>query len=442
MTKQIRYFFLLSLIVLAVSCKKKTPEDIGLPILPGHDLLNAQFTDTLTLITHTVADDSIPTKNVAPMLLGNMNDPVFGISKASIFTQVTLVKANPVFGTATLDSAVLSIVYSSGQYYGTLSAQKFKVYEVTEALSKDSTYYSNRMVQYGAELGSAYLTPNLTSSVTITHDDTITYPPHLRIRLDKDYFQKFLEPSFASNYTGNDVFQPVFKGLYIASSTGAPTGQGGIFYMDQSNSYTRITLYYHNATDTTSYYFGFSKDATFPRFSHFEHDYSAAAEIKTQLNSGNTIQQDKVFVQPMGGVRTKITMPYLNDLFSLGKIVINKAELILPVDPASLPASDSIYIPHPKLVATIADSALGPVIMPDYFEGATYFGGDYDADKKEYRFNIARYLQQVLSGKRENQGLYIIANARPTTANRVQLVGGGSSLTNRIRLKITYTPLY
>mgnify|MGYP000024962664 CR=1 FL=1 len=211
--------------------------------------------------------------------------------------------------------------------------------------------------------------------------------------------------------------------------------------MDMTNIYTRITLFYHNSTDTTSYYFPVNKDAC-ARYTHFEHDYSSATELNAQLNSSNSIQKDKVFVQAMAGVRTKITMPYLMNLFSQGKIAINKAELIMPVDPTSISGADTIYIPHPKLVATIADSALGPVIMPDYFEGATYFGGEYDKTKKEYRFNIARYMQQVLNGKRKNQGLYIITNARPTTANRVQLVGGNKLLTNRMRLKITYTPLY
>ncbi|MCC6581889.1 MAG: DUF4270 family protein, partial [Phycisphaeraceae bacterium] len=239
MSRQIRYFFFLSLIALAVSCKKKAPEDIGLPLLPGDDILNASFTDTLTLVTHTVKDDSVATKNVTPMLLGNMNDPVFGVSKASIFAQLALTKTNPVFGTnPVLDSAVLSVVYSSGQYYGTLAPQKFKLYEVTDVISKDSVYYSNRKLQYTTELGSAYITPNLTDSVNV---DTLRFPPHLRFQLDKNYFQGFLNKP-ATFYTGNSAFQADFKGFYLASSSTSASGQGGIFYMDMVSSFTRLTL--------------------------------------------------------------------------------------------------------------------------------------------------------------------------------------------------------
>ncbi len=338
-----------------------------------------------------------------------------------------------------LDSAVLSIVYSAGQYYGSLNPQKFKVYEVSEKMYKDSTYYSNRMLQYSTELGSAYLTPRPNPAKDSVMIDTLKYPPHLRIHLDKNFFQGFLDNT--TFYSSNTALQNYFQGLYIASSTGAPAGQGAIYYMDMTHTYTRLTLFYHNTTDTTSYHFGVSKDAC-ARFAHFEHDYSSAPEIMAQLNSLSNVQKDKVFVQPMAGVRTKITLPYLKDLFKNGKIVINKAELILPVDPTSISGADTIYSPHPKLVATIADSLLGPVIMADYFEGAPYFGGDYNATNKEYRFNIARHIQQVLNGTKENKGLYIIANSRPSTANRVQLVGGSKLLTNRMRLKITYTPLY
>src|SRR5437868_4395760 len=141
MSKYIRHILFFAIVIFAFSCKKKTPADIGLPLLPGEDLLNALFTDSTTLVAHTVKDDSLNTKNVNPVLLGNINDPIFGITKSSLFTQLSLSKANPDFGTnPVLDSAVLSLVYSvSGttiQHYGNLTPQKFDVYELTEPLNK------------------------------------------------------------------------------------------------------------------------------------------------------------------------------------------------------------------------------------------------------------------------------------------------------------------
>ena len=295
MNKYIRYFLILQLAVLIFSCKKKTPEDIGLPILPGEDILNAAFIDTVTLFAHTVKDDSLRTNFSSPMLLGNANDPVFGVSKASLFTQLSLSQINPVFGTEPkLDSAILSIVYSSGQYYGTLYPQKFKVYQVTEALSIDSAYYSNRMMQYSREIGSAYITPKPNPTTDSVKVDTLKYPPHLRITLDKNFFQGFLDDT--TFYSSNKSFQDFFKGIYISSASGSPSGQGAILYMNPTHTYSRITLFYHNTTDTTSYYFGIPSSLC-ARFSHFEHDYSSAMEVNNQLNSLDNIPKEKVFVQ-------------------------------------------------------------------------------------------------------------------------------------------------
>jgi hypothetical protein len=101
--------------------------------------------------------------------------------------------------------------------------------------------------------------------------------------------------------------------------------------MNLTHTYSRITLYYHNKVDTTSYYFGISSSGC-ARFSHFEHDYSSATDIIAQLNSASTIPKQKSFVQPMDGLSSKITFPYIKNMFNKEKVIINKAELIIPVD--------------------------------------------------------------------------------------------------------------
>ncbi|MEK6615166.1 MAG: DUF4270 domain-containing protein [Bacteroidota bacterium] len=445
MTKHIRHILFLALIAMAVSCKKKTPEDIGLLFLPDSDLLNAAFTDTVTLITHTVKDDSLktycPTCGIPTLLLGTVNDPIFGITKSSIFTQFSIPsgKTNPSFGTnPVLDSAVLSLVYNSKQY-GTLYPQKFDVYEVSEMMSKDSTYYSNKLLQFTQQIGSATIIPATNPATDSTIVGTAKYPSHLRIKLTNVFFQNFLTNSaYTSAYNSNANFQTAFKGIYIVSSTIPPSGEGAILYMKITDAYSRLTLYYQNdIADSLSYYFGISKTDC-ARFSHFAHDYTSAMEITNQLNTATNIQQNKVFVQPMAGVRAKITMPSLTSMFNGQKVAINKAELILPVESSSL---SSVFSAHSKLVVTIPDSVLGPLFIPDYFESSTYFGGDYDSTNKVYKFNIARYVQQILNGTKTNKGLYIMATSARITANRVQLLGGDKALTNRMRLKITYTPL-
>lgn len=419
-----------------ISCKK-TPEDIGLPLLPGSDLLNAVFTDTASLITHTVRDDSVRADEASVQLLGKYFDPIFGITSASLYAELAPSKFNPVFGpNPRLDSAVLSLVYHNKTYYGTLEQQQFKVYELMEDIDYDATYYSNRILKKGIELGSAYIIPNVSDSDSV---GSIKYPPHLRITLRDDFFQKFLNNT--TSYGSNSSFQSFFKGIYVESSAGVSQGQGAIFSIDLRHTYSRVSLFYHNDTTTGQiiYFNPTSSNCQCGMFSHFEHDYSVTTDVKAQLESSDLIQQDNIYVQPMAGLRTKVSMPDIKNMFSGQKVAINKAELVMYAEPASV---DSPYYAHSKLVATIADSVLGPVVMPDYYyEGESYFGGSYDATNKLYKFNIARYIQQVINGTRENQGLYIIANSRHITMNRTQLVGGSQLLPNRMRLKITYTPI-
>jgi hypothetical protein len=78
--------------------------------------------------------------------------------------------------------------------------------------------------------------------------------------------------------------------------------------------------------------------------------------------------------------------------------------------------------------------------LPDANEGDSYLGGSYNSTTQEYRFNIARYIQQVLTGEKNNNGLYLLAGNGSINANRVVLGGAGSS-TLPMKLNITYTKL-
>ena len=435
MQKFFSYIFIIFIIGSEISCKK-TPENIGLNIQPEGYLLNAQFTDSTTLITHTLKDDSIRTDEITPNLIGVCNDPVFGITSASVYTQLALSKTTPAFGNnPVLDSAVLSLVYKDNQYYGTLTPQKFKVCEMIEPISKDSIYFSNKTFNYTTEFANSYLTPNPKDSVKI---DGKNQSPQLRIQLDKNFFQKFLEPALSHIYSGNAGFQNFLRGFYISSATNTVSGEGAILFFDLMNINSGLTLYYKN-TDTTaqqSYSFG-TKDCA--RFGHFEHDYSLSSSVQKQITGNPSVQHDTVFVQSMAGVQTKITIPFFMDYYKKEKISINKAELIIKVLPSSI--IQTTYTPPSKLMVVVANDSSAVTFMPDYFEGDSYFGGNYDAANQEYRFNIARYLQQILNGTRKNNGLCVIVAFRPSVANRVQLIGGNKLLHGNMRIKLTYTPL-
>lgn len=188
------------------------------------------------------------------------------------------------------------------------------------------------------------------------------------------------------------------------------------------------------------------------RFSRFTHDYAPTSintHLASQLGATPPVQNDVVFVQPMGGLKTKIEMPYLMNLMNQGKIAINKAELVLKVDNTDISYQLDTFATPEKLVLLGINDDNTIYTLPDANESDSYLGGTYDATNKEYKFNIARYVQQVMSGKKSNNGLYlqvkdgsIIIGAGTVIANRVILGGGGNGAgTNKMKLNISYTKL-
>ena len=82
----------------------------------------------------------------------------------------------------------------------------------------------------------------------------------------------------------------------------------------------------------------------------------------------------------------------------------------------------------------------------DQYEGASYFGGEYDGVNGEYRFNIARHVHGIISGEIQNEGLYLLVpnnlllSGSVVSGNRVVL-GGPKSITEPMKLEIVYTQL-
>jgi hypothetical protein len=74
--------------------------------------------------------------------------------------------------------------------------------------------------------------------------------------------------------------------------------------------------------------------------------------------------------------------------------------------------------------------------IPDFDLGDNYFNGNYNPTNKTYAFNLALYLQEILSGKRTQKGLYLVPTASAIGANRVVLKGS-----NFIKLNVTYTKI-
>jgi hypothetical protein len=423
-----KLFFItfLTFTVLILSCKKES-DIIGLELQPESEILNAVFTDSTTLITYPIREDSVRSDGrVMPFnnLLGSYTDPVFGMTKASFYSQFRLTSSNVSFDQVQLDSIVLSLAYA-GYYGDTSTAQTISIYKMTEPIHSDTNYYSNSEFTIDNNpVGTITFLPRPNTDVQLV--DT-SLGPHIRITLDNSFGNEILNAG-SGNLINNEAWLQFLPGLYISAEE--VLSNGAILYINYASALTRLSLFYSDTAQQHVYDFRITAQAA--RVNSYKHDYSSMISFNDTVQGGIT-----TYVQSMGGVKTKVIFPHLKELSKSGPIAINKAELIIQVESGS----DGTYAPHDRLTLFASDSSGKNVVLPDQIASVTsgFFGGEYNSGTKEYKFNIPRYAQQLVNENRENYGLFLLASGAASNANR-SIVGGGSNPgPSKMKLKITYT---
>ncbi len=427
------------LFVVAVSaCKKSTL--IGNDLLPNGDDLNGIYTDTLTLRTKSVVEFPLKTSANSKYLLGTINDPVFGKSSASIYAQVQIGGQVDLGSPDSLfvDSLVLNMEYN-GQYGKFDVPQTISVYQLTQDMNADSTYYSDKNFSYYPnEVGKkTNFIPDFSNKLSIAGD---TIAPSLRIRLTDHLGQDLLDQSKGANFASNAAFQTYFKGLLIASDTNQ-NGKGIMYFkLSSSVSVSKLTLYYHKP-DTTSLKFDFIIGTDCAVFNHYNHNF-VSTEIQTAFQAP-AFSDSIVYVQSMAGAKTRISIPNLKNL---GNILVNKAELEITV-PAWKIDPDSVYACPARMICLQADSAGKNAIIPDQISTHLTYGGfketEYINGQKvyKYKFSITEHMQNIVSGSITDYGLFLLTYPSPEIADRIILAGGNRSDDLRMKINLIYTKL-
>lgn len=431
--------------VLAISvlpaCKKKTSL-IGTEALNVEDLLAAGGKDTFQLKTYSIEEDSIPTGNQPYGTLGICNDPKLGVINTSIYTQMSIEGAINLSGATliSIDSVVLGLCY--GGSYGKLTPQTFEVYELTEKISIDSTYYRNSTRSTNGinlvEPSSATQTPNLTSKVPIDNlqmggKDTLN--PQLRLHLNHSIGQQFVQDAIAGNSafssTAEFLNSGYFKGLKInVSSTVPPSGSGGILYLRMGNQQTRLTIYYkvNIGGEVSNKNFSLRLNGSSTYFNHAELDHSGhhVADVLANPVSG----QSNFYAQCFG-LWGAIEFPSVSNLPN--KSLINNALLYLPI----AYQTNSPYTPSNSITLLYKDAS-GDY---RYVSGSKNIVYPYDGAQKAYVINIRDYIQEIASGKVPNGPIYAVPSPDlfSSSAERIVFNGVSSPYKMRPKLVIKYT---
>lgn len=391
------------------------------------------FTDSLSFITYTGFDDSIPTSLTGRLLVGRLQSPEFGVSKSAFVTNFLLEQVNPTFPENTiLDSVELTLRYV-GYYGDTLQPMHIRVFRLEDRLYLDSTYYSNHVFTKGQLLGESTIQPRPNTRVPRGVD---TISPLLVIKLDAQYFKSaIIEQSKTnpSNFANQSAFMDYFKGIYVEASTG-----NSVLYFNPFMTATAIRLYFRdNDTVTTFRTFRLQGDnSPLPitaAVNLFENDYSS---------SSITMQQDTVngenitYIAAMNGPYTVFKITDFGKLKEPG-VVINRFEILLPVSPGI----EGNHISPPRVSTLVVDADGKQSIIKDELISSSDFSGLLTRGRfrsASYTITLTRQASDAILRNLSELKLAIKAQNGVSTANRTALAGN-TGLDVRPQIKVYYT---
>lgn len=418
------FLFLLLFAGSTVSCNKKQ-KPVGESALSDEDILNSGGVDTFALKTFSITEDSVFSKDPRFNLLGAINDPVFGTTEASFYTQISLSGFSPDFGVLAdviIDSFIVSFRY--GGYYGDISEHLFEVYALDEDLYEDSSYYEfSTILTQPPNLvpvanNEGYILPKPLVPSVVGQD---TVSPQLRIPLDTLFARQLMQ--LAETAADNEEFIQNFKGLFFKVNNGAISpGSGNILYLESTNPASKLTVYYRENDEPKE--FDFLISSSLVDFNHVDIDNSST---NVDVVLSDTLSGQTEFYAQAFKTRAKIQFPSFDNLPK--DIVIHKATLELPLNYF---LGDGLY---PSTIVSAAARFQA--------ENDQYFLLDnnvqYNQQRRAYIINLRPYLQSVINGQAINDGIVISPLFFNTSSER--MIFNGPSTTNKLKpkLSVVYT---
>jgi len=436
----------IGLVFAFAGCKKG--EELSSEIRPRQTDLSSNYKSDFELETHVVNFDSISTNNSSRLLLGKHTDPAFGTVTANAYLRFISEYSGNSFGpNPVADAAYLRFSVGIGNlspyFYGSTSEKvKVLVYRNTNEVL-NSLYYKEGAVTYNAAdlLGTVELDrSSFNASVT----------SFINLELPKSIAQEFVENQ--SKFISVETFQNYFKGFALISDD-ANKSVIGIFDLS-------MVVLFHNYYGLNNLYSSESitiQTRLLPRYPLIAQNQFVVDRTTGDLGGlgertydaiSTTAISNKCYIQPNTGVFTKVEFKSLDNFkdivkqqFQSSKILINKAELVIK------PITDDsyVYLFPLQLYALelnkdgTVKSTTGQEFQYLQNELSGIFGTQaplytsYNSAFNEYRFSLTTYVQAILDGNKENNGL---------------LIGAANELSGRValgslnRLKFYNDPTY
>lgn len=416
------------LVVLYLTSCNKQEHGVGVGLFSGDNALGAHFVDTFQVKSYSKVLDSVFSAYSGTVDLGFYNDPFFGKTDVSFYTQFEIGNAGVDFGdTLNCDSIVLYLKLGSNDldYYGKdNSPMRIDVHQISKGASfnVDSSYYSTSSLPLNRESlldpdFNNLIQPNFFDTVYLSRDSNFTVlqiEGVLALKLDKAFGQRILDQNNTSIMESGENFLEEYQGLYVSI---VDEEASDIVFINMQDFGTAVMIYYKAGTDQGDKEYKFIMDDFSAHFNSYRHDYeeSGSLQLKSVLVD-STKGDEYFFAQAGGGFKSYISLPTINDLKESQLFIpVNKAELIIPIQPGSTKE----YAPPKQLFIFYLNDDGEEEFLPDQYLGTGHIDGLYNAEENQYRFNIIKYIQAVYNGELNANQLVIKTSNGGYTPNRV-----------------------
>ncbi len=488
--------FFCSLFFLYTACTKISSTEIGTGLIPAVDGVNTKDT-TITVYAKNTGDTTISPLITETHVVGNIDDPLFGITDARINFQVLLPNDNFKFeanDNIMLDSVVLVLGYR-GIWGDSTRPVLLHVNELEpdlpflqdtlfDAYGYKALYNTsfNFPVSNSLTTTPAVIDPrNLDDTMRVFRDSGINM---IRIKLNDAFGIRLLTNYDTSNaFKSDSAFKTALRGLQVY----ADPGSNSLLKIGLTDPNTKLALYYKYhpkdsaaaKIDTSVTYF--TVDQLNSAHSNNIVRNRSSGQINDYLGKNpDTPNDNLVFIQAGPGTYATVTVEP-GALAKLSNVIVHRAELLL--EQAKDPASDTYNTPPYLFLVAKGDTSrfvipgydsssiatADAVFSSSYLSNYSSFGGvpsQNTSNNSLYSFNISRYVQGIVSKNNNehpfiiyapyNEPLQLLSTVPFTTVRgyvttspvnaagcgRVRLYGGGDAATggeHRMRLHIVYS---
>lgn len=478
-----RNLFLSVLLLAFISgCTKLERTNLGGDLIPGSDRL---ITDTMELPVETTSFIETDTTSIGKsdqLVLGYINDPMFGTTTAAMYFQLLPISypfSYPVSKDSMfLDSCVLSLAFT-GNHGDTNALSRVNVYKITDLTFKANKLYKfNQSPSFSTAdfLGTEQFTAVKLRNGYKAAYKTDTIYNQLRIKLNDAFGRLLLDQDNVIGALQNDSIFKVFLNGFalIPDST---TSGNSLNYFSMTGAETRLNLYYRykkrdgTGNDTTVTRFNFVADTIRSANANKIHRNYTGSTAEPTITSG--LPSSLAYIQTGPGTAVKIKISAL-DTIRNKPYLIHRAEIVArQIYQGPLAIENTLLQPTLHLYAYSSDGknvtipydsanyygltyATGPLthtIETSYTGGIPSYFRDISSNLvAEYRMNITSYVQNLVTGKATvkdfkltapylttfSDGVPASSNINPVAFGRVKL-GGGSHPQYRMFVRIYYS---